>query len=450
MSEPQTRTHIVMIPGFGGFDVLGQIFYYAGVTASFNRWKGCLPAEPAAHRVALHYFDNLPTAGVRSRAMKLRAYLEERIYRADFGENDRIALVGHSTGGLDIRQLAIDLNRNFDLGLRSVAEKRLVSDEEILGKISRLVFLSVPQRGTNIADFTRRFRMPIMALAEQTELGLRASQIELFEQIDRWLWAVVSKKDRSPEILSAIRDALIESFSPDSAATPRDRYAAALARNAYYELLGWIQGVKADFFAIDDLACEALESPLPSPARHDEATRAEECEAWKDRGILTRSYATIGRPPYDQRPRTEPYRTWELPQLLGALGPDRSANTDWVYRFAYAATAAGVFAIPPDNDKVLDDGTPRRIETWENDGIVNTGSMLWPNGEATHLVHGDHGDIIGHYGFRPAVKASETVVQRRGHNYDLLGSDSGFDSRSFDAVWWGVFRFCLRDDPPLE
>jgi hypothetical protein len=52
------------------------------------------------------------------------------------------------------------------------------------------------------------------------------------------------------------------------------------------------------------------------------------------------------------------------------------------------------------------------IEQWDYYGIVNTASMLWPNGKKTRLVHGDHGDIIGHY---KLVHTNEEVSAHREH-----------------------------------
>ncbi len=97
------RYHIVLVPGFGGFDALGQVEYYAGVTSLFQSWRDHNP-------VVLHYFDNLPTAAVTTRAARLRAYLAKRMARHEILPNDKIVLVGHSTGGLDIRQLICDLH----------------------------------------------------------------------------------------------------------------------------------------------------------------------------------------------------------------------------------------------------------------------------------------------------------------------------------------------------
>ena len=98
------RVHIVLVPGFAGFDALGQIEYYAGTINSYELWlkHGGSPGQG----VVLHYFDNLPTAGVATRADRLRTYLAKRIARGEIQDNDRIALVGHSTGGLGSLGLA--------------------------------------------------------------------------------------------------------------------------------------------------------------------------------------------------------------------------------------------------------------------------------------------------------------------------------------------------------
>ena len=59
-SRSDKRFHIVLIPGFAGFDALGQLEYYGGLTGLFKKWK-------QGHEV-VHYFDNLPTAAVVTRA----------------------------------------------------------------------------------------------------------------------------------------------------------------------------------------------------------------------------------------------------------------------------------------------------------------------------------------------------------------------------------------------
>ena len=77
------------------------------------------------------------------------------------------------------------------------------------------------------------------------------------------------------------------------------------------------------------------------------------------------------------------------------------------------------------------------IEVWDNDGIVNTASMLWPEGENI-LVPGDHMDIVGHYKPIEAIGGGG----RKFHAYDLLKSDSGFGDEIFKGVWREIFGFC--------
>ena len=96
------RSHIVLIPGFAGFDALGQLEYYGGLTDLFKKWK--------RGNEVFHYFDNLPTAAVATRARRLREYLAKRIARGEIFPGDDVTLVGHSTGGLDIRRLLRDLS----------------------------------------------------------------------------------------------------------------------------------------------------------------------------------------------------------------------------------------------------------------------------------------------------------------------------------------------------
>jgi hypothetical protein len=308
------------------------------------------------------------------------------------------------------------------------------------------VFLSVPQRGTNIADFARRYRGVIRAVLSDVEAFLKASQLSSIEKVEskvlsdprlrEWL-------DTRPNLLSALIDTLRETLPPDDTSTALGRYRAALSRAAFGELTGWIENAKMDFFAIDDLAFRY--DGLPTPAHYTDEFRQRETEAWSARGIRTRSFATVGRRPFDEPPRTREYSSLELSALLWNVRPDPVAGTDVLYRLVYALTAAGPFVVTPGNDVVRENGSLRVLQAWENDGIANTASMLWPDGEATELVQGDHGDIIGHYRGSDPIKTVEAVLGRRNHSYDILRSGSGFDQGRFDHVWHGIFDFCASE-----
>jgi hypothetical protein len=145
------RVHVVLVPGFAGFDALGQLEYYAGVTPLFQSWKD---GHKDRGRVVLHYFDNFPTAAVITRAERLRRYLAKRIARGEIQNRDAVVLVGHSTGGLDIRSLLYSHHPDIQIDGGAAQVKR----EEILDFVQGVVFLSVPQWGTNIADWCANIR----------------------------------------------------------------------------------------------------------------------------------------------------------------------------------------------------------------------------------------------------------------------------------------------------
>ena len=163
-----SRLHIVMVPGFAGFDALGQLGYFAGVTRQFQKWQQSGQAAPAV----LHYFDNFPTAAVATRAERLRKYLAKRIARREFQRGDALALVGHSTGGLDIRWLLWNLTKPHQQEI--VVDGVSVSAAEIFQMVSRLVFLSVPQWGTNIADWVRTYTAGRVAVLAELRAGVAA------------------------------------------------------------------------------------------------------------------------------------------------------------------------------------------------------------------------------------------------------------------------------------
>lgn len=442
IADASGRVHIVLVPGFAGFDALGQIEYYAGVTSAFQRWR----SSSGNGRTVLHYFDNLPTAGVATRARRLSAYLAKRVARSELESGDRLALVGHSTGGLDIRRMIRDLasdsiahpgGREVD-GAKDVAPR--VLPEQILGMQPRLVFLSVPQYGTNIADWVRAHPVERAVTLASLRANVAATRIPRADQLQRWVAGHAASMSRS-DLFRAVQDALAEIDEEAIPAEAGDRSSrVADAQEAESEIALWLRHMATDFSAIDDLAAEAP-AKSSSPAHFDREARRVERAAWSTHGITTRSYATVGPRPFrfgdaGPVPVFNPYHPWARPPETG-LG-----DTDAVYRACYRACAGGPFTYPdgpiPPLTLFAGRGEGGPLAPWDNDGIVNTASMLWPDGGETRLVQADHGDIIGHFRLRQARDAAG----RRYHTYDLLGSGSHFDEPDFEVVWKDVFDFC--------
>jgi triacylglycerol lipase len=439
--RPGTRTHVVLVPGFGGFDALGQIRYYAGLTPVFLDW--CKSRPSGSPSVVLHYFDNLPTAAVSTRAARLLDYLAKRIVRREFQSGDSIVLVGHSTGGLDIRRLLWELARQPKKGvpLDGLGEDdpHTVKRERILEMIQRVVFLSVPQYGTNIANWvvqhTSLRRLMMNSIRDSVAAHPARRPVAFLQDRVKGLFGNWGDAD----LLRAAHDAMEES---DDTLFADDPKRAADAREAYSELRLWTQHTAADFGAIEDLGCR-VGPPEGSPAHFDQPTRDQELTRWREYGIATRSYATVGWCPFDPRglrsgrvlSLVDP-RTW--PEF--GLNADARQRTDVVYRLSYRVCAVGSFVAQGGQRTATLFGTEKQqeLEDWDNDGIVNTASMLWPDGPATRLVHGDHGDIIGHYQQVPC----STRPGRRFSAYDLLRSGSGFGHEQFRSVWRDVLEFC--------
>jgi len=428
------RYHIVLIPGFAGFDALGQLEYYAGVTPLFQRWR--------AGNEVLHYFDNLPTAAVATRAARLRGYLTKRMARGEILTGDDVVLLGHSTGGLDIRWLLWDLHHREEPMVVDGGAK--VEPREILERVRRVVFLSVPHWGTNIADWVRAHTVWREAVIDELRAAVAGSQLRLVDRIEEWVTGGAASLTSSG-LLQAVQDCLGEANEHNGTPGPArtaDAYEAASELGLYLRLMG------SDFRAIDDLTSQpSPEAVSPAHFTHDE--RAEELKLWDELRIEARSYATLGSRPFDfdldrPAPTWELAKPWTYPELT--QHDEQSAGTDFVYRVCYRACAGGPFQRPDGSGQVTRrlSGTPQHpIELWDNDGIVNTASMLWPRGEIV-LVPADHLDIVGHYKPVEAIPGSGRKYQA----YDLLKSESGFGDKTFKDVWKEIFAFCLGHSHP--
>ncbi len=425
---PVTRRHIVLVPGFAGFDALGQLEYYGGITPLFQTLR--------AGNQVLHYLDNFPTAAVVTRATRLRSYLARRIARGEISVSDDVILIGHSTGGLDIRWLLWDLHHRKQPIVVDGGAK--VEPVKILKCVRRVVFLSVPHWGTNIADWVHAHGVWRRAVVEELRAAVAGSQLLLLDRIETSITGGAASLTGA-ELFRAVQDALSEANEHNGKPSP---VRTAEAQEAASELGLYLRHMASDFGAIDDLTSRPQRAGKPvSPAHFGVSDREKELKL--ERGIEFRSYVTLGRRPFRFDPNL-PAPPWELAKLWTYPEVTKhatlSAGTDIVYRTCYRACAGGPFQQPVLSGKVTRrlSGAPQyAIEVWDNDGIVNTMSMLWPKGQNV-LVPGDHMDIVGQY----KLIAAERGGGRKYRAYDLLKSESGFGDRIFKEVWKEIFAFC--------
>jgi triacylglycerol lipase len=465
MSDATVRHHVVLVPGFVGFDALGQLEYYAGVTDVFVRWKG------VARGVALHYFDNVPTASVELRGERLQKFLLKKMQRGEFGQDDRIALVGHSTGCLDIRKALHELDRKPSTPVDGAPE---LPHALLLERCQRLAFLSAPHFGTTLADGWSDLSHIIKAEAKNASLGIQLNRDYLAGLRQMALEALAET-----DLELAIADVLNESDERGRGEPQRTD-----EREARSELALWLEHMGRDVQIIGDLRSRGARGSK-SPAHFDAAQRAAELQRWRQHGVRTRSYATrvSGSVQRDDlieqvlkllrhaRPLSEIVEALEkywvgqqlavaavalatsLP-LLGAVAllHQRPALIFELFH-AMCADPHHPFTKPAGiapqvrvfgSQKVLDSAA---IGVGQSDGVVNTLSMLWPyevEQPHTHshvLVEADHGDIIGHFKLRRHRSAEQHG--RKYEAYDFFPSGSGFTQRRFDEVWTDVFDFCI-------
>ncbi len=444
--------HLVLVPGFAGFDALGQLAYYAGVTPRFHQWA---TGAGIRDRIALSYFDNFPTAAVATRAARLRRYLAKGIARGQFANRDLVVLVGHSTAGLDIRWLLLDLADHPEQDLPVDCGSRtplVVKGREILDLVRRVVFLSGPHEGTNLADWVRSHRLERRLLVDNLRAAVWASQLPPVEMIEDWISGNGAGL-LGADLLLAVQDSLREADAGlrGSAAGVADAHEAAS------QLALYLRHMASDFRAIDDLSCEAEGTTETSPARFDWATRDRERELWSELGIEAWSYATLGRRPFCFDV-SQPAPRWDL--LKPGTYPDATVRdascppTDITYRACYRACAGGPFGqmvtgplplpqcVNDRASRIVSEWGVGQVAVWDNDGIVNTASMFSPPAGPVVLVPADHMDIVGHYELENSYSPDgRTPEGRKYHAYDLLGSKCGFDAGLYNDVWDEIFSF---------
>src|SRR4051812_29888769 len=127
-----TRQHVLLVPGFFGFANLGDFAYFGHVREYFARYM-------RRHGIGgeIVVVQTFPTASLRRRAARVLEVLVDVIDRGD----GVVHLVGHSSGGLDVRLLTSP----------EVALPTTLDVERYASKVKTVVSLSSPHRGSPLA-----------------------------------------------------------------------------------------------------------------------------------------------------------------------------------------------------------------------------------------------------------------------------------------------------------
>jgi len=373
------RQHVYFSPGMFGFGRLGSYTYFAHLEREL-----AARFAAAGHELVAHIIEDLPTASIRRRAVRLAEIVSETSGDAP------VHLLGHSTGGLDARLVASPATR-------SIATESLAW----LPRLRSVTTMNTPHFGTPLASFfaTAKGQRVLAALSVLTVAGLSlgAQPLAAASVLLGFLRGIDGVFPFKLQLLDRAMESVVGLI--DDARSPEVRV--------------FLSAIEDDQGSMLQLSPEAMDLFVAG---------------FEDRpGVVYQSTASMSPSPKPRRfleTLGQPWRSVSL-SLFFAL---HHVTARYNARYPCAAmrdTApwsgernedmlARVFAGPPPLDA--------------NDGIVPIRSQLW--GTLVWAGLGDHLDVLGH--FRDD-RAPDRVPAGQRHR-DWLTSSSNFGAAELAAL----------------
>jgi triacylglycerol lipase len=373
--------HVFLIPGFFGFENLGDLAYFAHARDALVQW--CRDAGVDAR---VHTVSTLPTASLRQRA---RAVVDRMAAVLDGPDGSGpVHLVGHSSGGLDAR-LAVTPD---------VALPEGPDPEPLAARVQNVVTLATPHYGTPLAAFFSSLLGPqlLQVFSMATSYVLRTGRLPadvLVRLAGFFLRAAAGIGAGASVTLDRLHDRLLADFGPERRGALQS-FAELIARDQ--DLLPQITPAAIDLF---------------NAATQDRPGVRYGCVVTQARGAGLRSFLSAGLSPYAHASHA---LYVGISQLTGTVPRDRLP------------------VLLPDQRAALVAGFSQLPGRRANDGIVPTLSQVW--GHVIRSVWADHLDVIGHFQHPTHVPP----------HFDWLVSGSGHSRRDFVATWQSVAAFLFR------
>ena len=332
------KHHVVLVPGLFGFAKLGGFDYFMHVEEALasrflERGERCefvLVASP-------------PTGSIVYRT----EVLMDAIERSCADGAAAIHLIGHSTGGLDVRLLASpsawpELPPWFD-------------------RVQTVTTIATPHHGTPLAYFltTLAGTRLLETLSLMTFLTLRAGGppltaltplIAALGRLDRALGIEIKALERTTDLLLRL-----------------------IEREAQTEVREWIEGIHGDQGAIIQLTPESMD--IFNAGVEDNSRLRYGC-------VVTRM------------PPPTPVR------LSRRLRSPMQVLSAALFSTLYVGAGRTSKIYPPPNPspesrQAVEVGLGMALDNSLNDGLVPSASMIW--GEVLWAGNADHLDVLGHY-----------------------------------------------------
>jgi triacylglycerol esterase/lipase EstA (alpha/beta hydrolase family) len=369
--------HIYLVPGVFGFTNLGRLRYFAHVREFLVAHCAALGLDAAVHVV-----KTFPTSSLPKRA----ARVVEAIAATPGSTGAAVHLIGHSSGGLDVRLMAAS----------NVALPTDVHIERYAACVRSVVTVATPHYGTPVASFfaTLLGQKLLRLLSLSTMYLLRFGHLPLSGLLQ--LGAVFARLDNlgiNSVLLDELFGQLLKDFS--------------VGRRRAVEIL--FRQVSKDQALLVQLMPEGMEV-FNASIRNRPGVRYG--------SVITRS----------RRPGI-------VSTLATGLDPSAQA-THAVYGALYRLAAHTPRGRSPrltaEQARALRRAYGAQPSVTANDGMVPTRSQVW--GDIIHAVQADHLDVIGHFG-----DPSQTPP-----HVDWLATGSGFNQEQFDALWLDVIQYIVK------
>jgi len=330
------RHHVLLIPGFFGFEALGDMRYFVGVTEHVER-----AFEEQGHEVVVSEVDTLPTASLRARASRV-------LDHAAALDDGPLHLVGHSTGGLDAR-LAIAASAS----LPTDADPAAVQE-----RVASVVTVCTPHGGSPLASFFGGVAgQPLLRLV--TALGVLVVR-RMPLPVD--LLVKLGNLVRRADDLAGLDDTVLDELYRDLLGGFDEERRAELVR-----LLEQIHDDTSLVFQLTPEGTDLLDAATGDPPE-------------------TRYGCVVARAPRPALRTTLAHRQDIYAQTLHV-----------VFALLHTVVSRGRSrATADDAQRAALREALGEVSDRDNDGIVPTLTQAW--GEVVGAVSADHLDVVGHFG----------------------------------------------------
>jgi triacylglycerol lipase len=373
-----TLHRVYFVPGMFGFGTLAGYDYFHHVRASVEQ-----RFRDAGVEVLTDVVPTPPTSSLRHRAR----ILAKAVRRSASDDDGPIHLIGHSTGGLDIRLL---LSPSSDL--QSDAERL-----RFRPRVRTALTLGTPHYGTPLASYfaTVAGTRVLYALSLLTVVSLSVGEpsLAMFSKVLAALGGIEQLFGGDVRLISGATDLILRFVD----------------REGRGEISDFLAKIRVDQGGIVQIMPEAVD--LFNAAAEDNPN------------VRYGSVATAAPPPEAMR------FARKVRSPYAAL---TAAMYTTLYQFASQRPKMYPYARPsPEQSELIAKHIHGEVTDKCNDGVVPTLSQIW--GELVWCGDGDHLDVLGH--FHDDGEPREHV--------DWMTSGAHFTRQRFTSLMDAVARFLL-------